>query len=137
MLLFVVNNNGYYLGMVVSETIAVNNAGGFAATMRAVLAKRGRQSVIFGRVDTGTAAAGAVTAGAAAGGATAGSDVAAIEGDEGSDGSDGSEGGEDPCRARAARSAGASASEGSGSAPRVASLEVTREGRRRRSAVTR
>eukprot|EP00964_Phaeocystis_antarctica_P012978 scaffold7114_cov67-Phaeocystis_antarctica.AAC.1 len=77
--------------------------------MRAVLAKRGRQSVIFGRVDTGTAAAGVATAGAAAcgataGGAAAGSDVAAIEGGEGSDGSEGSdseggEGGEDPCRA--------------------------------------
>ena len=39
--------------------------------MRAVLAKRGRQSVIFGRVDTGTAAAGVATAGAAAAGAAA------------------------------------------------------------------
>ena len=39
--------------------------------MRAVLAKRGRQSVIFGRVDTGTAAAGVAAAGAAAAGAAA------------------------------------------------------------------
>ena len=42
--------------------------------MRAVLARRGRQSVIFGRVGTATAAAGAAAAGATAeGGAAAGS----------------------------------------------------------------
>ena len=66
----------------------------FAETMRAVLARRGRQSVIFGLVGTGTAAAGVATAGVVAAGAAeegaaaagSGSDAVASEGGEGGEG---------------------------------------------------